>query len=134
MTSSSVMIWTYKNHDSRVHNYWIHYVSLCILLKLSYMMCGLVSCVSSKLFGHLILLTSLNFACWSLIKIFCQNILWRKHLLISKQQEDKEKTCFIQGWDAVPKQNAEHQNSITILLTNSTSSLDHLFWRYVCFA
>jgi len=37
------MIWTCKSHDSRVHNYWIHYMSLCILLKLSYMMCGSVS-------------------------------------------------------------------------------------------
>ena len=29
------MIRTCKNHDSRVHNYWIHYMSLCILLKLA---------------------------------------------------------------------------------------------------
>jgi len=35
-----VMLWTCKSLDSRVHNYWIHYVSLCILLKLGYMMCG----------------------------------------------------------------------------------------------
>jgi hypothetical protein len=48
------MIWTCKSHDSRVHSYRIHYVSLCILLKLSYMMYGSVSGgMSSKLFGHL---------------------------------------------------------------------------------
>ena len=89
--------------------------------KTSYMMCGSVSGgMSSKLFR-----TSCHFqassyfcnqntfnlqdwliliVCWSLIKIFCQNALWKKHLLISKQQEDKGKTCFVQGWDVTPKQ------------------------------
>jgi hypothetical protein len=42
------MIGTCKNHDSRVHNYRIHYMSLCIILKLSYMMYGSILCVSSK--------------------------------------------------------------------------------------
>jgi len=37
------------NHDSRVHNYWIHYMSLCILLKLSYMMCGSISLCEFKI-------------------------------------------------------------------------------------
>jgi hypothetical protein len=55
------------------------------------MMCGSISYMSSKLFGHLMSfqqtsshfcnqntfnllgLTSLNFACWSLIKTNCQN-------------------------------------------------------------
>jgi len=38
---------------------------------------------------------------------FDQNILleWNaKHLLISKQQRDKNKTCFIEGLDVIPKQ------------------------------
>ena len=55
--------------------------------------------------------------CWSLIKIFCKNTLWKKHLLISKQQENKEKTCFVQGWDVTPKQNAEWQKFHTTWLT-----------------
>ena len=53
--------WTCKNHDSRVHNYRIHYMSLCILLKLSYMICGSVSGgMSSKLFSHLISFSSIK--------------------------------------------------------------------------
>jgi len=43
-------------------------------------------------------------------KYFIKNALWKKHLLISKQQEDKEQTCFIQRWDVIQKQNAEWQN------------------------
>ena len=62
-------------------------------------------------------MTSLNFACWSLIKIFYQNTLCKKHLLISKQQEDKGKTCFVQGWDVTPKQNVKWQKSIIKWLT-----------------
>jgi hypothetical protein len=68
---------------------------------------------------NLLGLTSLNFAYWSLIKIFCQNTLWKKHLLISKQQENKGKTCFVQGWDVTPTQNAKWQKSITKMIDNS---------------
>jgi len=113
------MIWICKNHDLRVHNYRIHYMSLCILLKLSYMMCGSILHV----WVQNCLVTSCHFqassyfcnqntfnlqdwliACWSLIKIFYKNTLWKKHLLISKQQEDKGKTCFVEGWDVTTKQ------------------------------
>jgi hypothetical protein len=131
LTLSSVMIWTCKNLDSRVHNYWIHYMSLCILLKLSYMvggfsfMCELKIClvtpyhfnkhwVISEIKIFLIFLGWLALiACWSSIKIFCQK--WNaKHLLTSEQQRDKEKTCFVKEWNVIPKQNAKWQNSITI--------------------
>jgi hypothetical protein len=116
------MIRTCKNHDSRVHNYWIHYMSLCILLKLAIWCvvqfqevwvqnCLVTSChfqASSHFCNqstfNLLGLTNLNFACWSLIKIFCQNTIWNKYLLISKQQEDNEKTCFVEGWDVITKQ------------------------------
>ena len=125
------MIGTCKNHDSRVHNYRIHYMSLCILLKLSYMMCGAVSGgMSSKLFSHLMsfqqesshfcnqntfnLLDGLTFiACWSLIKIFCQN----KMLNICWFQNNREtKARHVSLKDEIWSQN-KMQNSITIWLT-----------------
>ena len=125
------MIWTCKNHDSRVHNYRIHYMSLCILLKLSYIMRG------SKLvrelknwFGHLMsfqqelshfcnqntfnLQDWLAFiACWSLIKIFCQN----KMLNICWFQNNKKtKARHVSLKDEMWSQN-KMQNSKTIWLT-----------------
>jgi hypothetical protein len=111
-------------------------------------MCGSVSGgMSSKLFGHLMSFSSMSYfcnqntfnlqdwliliACWSLIKIFCKNTLWKKHLLISKQQEDKGKTCFVQGWDVIPKQNAESHNN---MIDSSSPFLNQLFWQYLCFS
>jgi len=146
------MIWTCKNHDSRVHNYWIHYMSLCILLKLA------TWCVAQfqKVWVQNCLVTSCHFQAsshfrnqntfnvqdwlalilyvgvWSK-KYFCQNTLWKKHPLISKQQKDKEKTCFVQGWDVTPKQNAEWQLH-NKMMDNSAPFLDKLFWPYLCFA
>jgi len=147
------MIWTCKNHDSRVHNYWIHYMSLCILLKLA------IWCVVQfqEVWVQNCLVTSCHFQAsshfrnqntfnlqewlalilyvgvWSKKNIFCQNTLWKKHLLISKQQKDKEKTCFVQGWDVTPKQNAEWQLH-NKTMDNSAPFLDQLFWPYLCFA
>jgi len=145
------MIRTCKNHDSRVHNYWIHYMSLCILLKL------VIWCVVQfqEVWVQNWLVTSCHFqassyfcnqntfnlqdwliliACWSLIKIFCKNTLWKKHLLISKQQEDKGKTCFVQGWDVTPKQNARWQKFHNNMIDSSTPFLDQPLWQYLCFA
>jgi hypothetical protein len=68
---------------------------------------------------------------WS-TKYFCQNTLWKKHLLISKQQEDKGKTCFVQGWDVTPKQNAEWQKFHNNMIDSSTPFWDQLFWQYLC--
>ena len=62
----------------------------------------------------------------------CQNTIWKKHLLISIQQEDKEKTCFIQGWDVTPKQKAEWQKFHNNMIDSSTPFLDQLFWQYLC--
>jgi hypothetical protein len=65
---------------------------------------------------------------------FDQNILseWNaKHLLISKQQRDKDKTCFVKWWDVIPKQNAKFHNN---MIDNSSSFLNQLFWQYLCFA
>ena len=110
----------------RVHSYQIHYIPLCILLKLSYMKCGSVSWGFKIVWSpHVIFkcrvmfaiktplslgLTSLNFVCWSSIKFFCQNTHWNKHLMLSEQQRNNEKTCFVKGWDVTPKQNAKIYN------------------------
>jgi hypothetical protein len=37
--------------------------------------------------------------------------------MLSEQQRDNEKTCFVKGWDVTPKQNAGGQNSTTKWLT-----------------
>ena len=62
-------------------------------------------------------LTSLNFACWSSINFFFQNTHWNKYLMLSEQQRDNKKTCFVKGWDVTLKQNAGGQNSTTKWLT-----------------
>ena len=62
----------------------------------------------------------LHVGVWS--KYFVKIPFWKKYLLISKQQEDKEKTCFVQGWDVIPKQNAKWQKSITKMLDSLTPS------------
>ena len=140
------MIWTCKNHDSRVHNYRIHYMSLCILLKLSYIMCG------SKLvrelknwFGHLMsfqqesshfcnqntfnLQDWLAFiACWSLIKIFCQN----KMLNICWFQNNKKtKARHVSLKDEMWSQN-KMQNSNN-MIDCSSPFLNQFFWQYLRF-
>jgi hypothetical protein len=81
-----------------------------------------LTCLISTHLKTLFFFLFLFFFFFPLIKIFCQNTLWKMHLLISKQQEDNEKTCSIKGWDVIPKQNAKCQNSITIL----TTWLDHI--------
>ena len=73
-------------------------------------------------------------ACWSLIKIFCQNTLWKKYLLISKQQEDKEKTCFLQRWDVIQKQKCKMAKIHNKNAWQFNSFLDQLHWQYLCFA
>jgi hypothetical protein len=69
-------------------------------------------------------------ACWSLIKIFCQNkmlnICW-----FQNNKETKNKTCFVEGWDVIPKQNAKFHNN---MIDNSSSFLNQLLWQYMCFA
>jgi hypothetical protein len=54
-------------------------------------------------------------------------------MLISKQQRDKNKTCFVEGWDVTPKQNAEWQIH-NKMMDNSAPFLDQLFWPCLCFA
>ena len=48
------MIWTCKSHDSRVNNYRIHHKSICILMKLSFMMWFKTRCMAQKLFPQLV--------------------------------------------------------------------------------
>jgi len=50
-------------------------------------------------------------------QFFFQNTHWNKHLMLSEQQRDNEKTCLLKGWDVTPKQNAGGQNSTTKWLT-----------------
>ena len=65
---------------------------------------------------------------------FDQNILSEKnvkHLLISKQQRDKSEACFVEGWDLIPKQNAEFHNN---MIDCSSPFSNQLFWQYLCLA
>jgi len=139
------MIGTCKNHDSRVHNYRIHCMSLCILLKLSYMICGSISGgMSSKLFGQLMsfqqasspfynqntfnLLDWLTFiVCWSLIKIFCQNkmlnIYW-----FQNNKETKTRNVSLKDEMWFQNKNATFHNN---MIDNSSPFLNQLFWSYV---
>ena len=51
--------------------------------------------------------------------------------MISKQQRDKSKACFVEGWDVIPKQNAEFHNN---MIDCSSPFSNQLFWQYLCFA
>jgi hypothetical protein len=51
--------------------------------------------------------------------------------LISKQQRDKNKACFVEGWDVIPKQNAKFHNN---MIDNSSPFLTQLFLQYLYFA
>jgi len=69
-------------------------------------------------------------ACWSLIKIFCQN----KMLNICWFQNNKEtKTRHVSLKDEMWSQNKNekfHNN----MIDNSSPFLNQLFWQYLCFA
>ena len=69
-------------------------------------------------------------ACWSLIKIFCQN----RMLNICWFQNNKEtKTRHVSLKDEMWSQNKNatfHNN----MIDNSSPFLNHLFWQYLCFA
>jgi hypothetical protein len=69
-------------------------------------------------------------ACWSLIKIFCQN----RMLNICWFQNNKEtKTRHVSLKDEMWSQNKNatfHNN----MIDNSSPFLDQLFWPYLCFA
>jgi len=69
-------------------------------------------------------LISLNFTCWSLIKKFCQNTHWNKHLMLSEQQRDNGKICFVKGWDVIPKQKCRMTKLHNKIIDKLTRFLD----------
>jgi hypothetical protein len=73
-------------------------------------------------------------ACWSLIKIFCQNTLWKKHFLISKTTGRQRKDMFRSRMRCDPKTKCKMAKSITKMTDSSTPFLDQLLWQYLCFA
>jgi hypothetical protein len=119
-----------KVNNSRVHSYRIHYMSLCILLKLSYMVCGSISCVSSKLFAHLMPFqqassyfcnqNTLNIQNWLAFilrvgvrsKYFAKINFERNISLFQNNKEKKKRTCFVKGWDVILKQNDRQFNTL----------------------
>jgi hypothetical protein len=120
LTSSSAVIWTCKNHYSQVYNYRIHYVSLCILLKLSYMVgdsvsCELKICLGTPyhfnkhrvIFAIKILLIFQDWlaliACWVRSKYFSKINFERNISLFWNNKETNKKTCFGKKMRCDPK-------------------------------
>jgi hypothetical protein len=52
---------------------------------------------------------------------FDQNIFVKNEMInifwLQNNKDTEKKTCFVKGWDVIPKQNAEGQNSTTKWLT-----------------
>ena len=108
----------------------IYYTSLYILLNPSYMVCGLkIYLVTPCHFNeHRVIL---HVGVW--LEYFI--ILFKKiYLMISKQQRDKEKTCFVKGWECDPKTKCRMAKIHNKMIDSLTPFLDQVFYQYLCFA
>jgi hypothetical protein len=147
------MIRTCKSHDSWVHNYWIPYVSLCILLKLAiwcvvqfqevWVQNCLVTSCHFQTSSHFRNQNTFNLQDWLALilyvgvwstKLFLSKYLLKEASLDFKTTKRQRKYMFRSRMRCDPKTKCKMEKSITKMIDSSAPFLDQLFWPYLCFA
>jgi len=147
------MIRTCKSHDSRVHNYWIPYVSLCILLKLAiwcvvqfqevWVQNCLVTSCHFQASSHFRNQNTFNLQDWLALilyvgvwstKLFLSKYPLKEASLDFKTTKRQRKYMFRSRMRCDPKTKCKMAKSITKMIDSSAPFLDQLFWPYLCFA